>query len=231
MQGERLQATEKHTPPLLTPPECGKLDHRQRCRLCCCLAPRWRRSLLTAFGANCQGISVEKSCLQVFSRPLTIGKVAIRRSSDQGSTKPTEPAQRPRRTRSGAVGGGRKRRQRRGTKAKGGRTQTQGATKSARTPDKHPAAPPAETSQNFLLCERLSRLPELRIIKILRQFLSATSFAGGVKPAQTGARTERSPSGEHASRPQPDEKRAAKEERQPRQVGRARAASPYERRA
>lgn len=142
VQGERLQATEKHTPPLLTPPECGKLDYRQRCRLCCCLAPRWRRSLLTAFGANCQGISVEKSCLQVFSRPLTIGKVAIRRSSDQGSTKPTEPAQRQRGSRSGAVGGGRKRRQRRGTKAKGGREQTKGAA-DKRTHHRQPEAPSA----------------------------------------------------------------------------------------
>lgn len=157
--GKACKATENRGVTLLTPPECGKLDHRQRCRLCCCLAPRWRRSLLTAFGANCQGISDKKTCSQVFLRPLTIGKVAIRRSSDQGSTKPTEPAQRPRGTRSGAVGGGRKRRQRRGTKAKGGRTQTQGATKSARTPDKHPAAPPAETSQNFLLCERLKPPP------------------------------------------------------------------------
>ena len=183
MQGERLQATEKHTPPLLTPPECGKLDHRQRCRLCCCLAPRWRRSLLTAFGGNCQGISDKKSCSQVFLRPLTIGKVAIRRSSGQGSTKPTKTTQRPRRSRNGAGGGGTKRRQRRGTKAKGGRIQTQGATKSARTPDKHPAAPPAETSQNFLLCERLKPPPKLRIIKILRHYLSATSFAGGVKSA------------------------------------------------
>lgn len=127
VQGERLQATVNHGVTLLTPPECGKLDYSQRCALCCCLAPRWRHGLLTAFGANCQGISAEKSCLQVFSRPLTIGKGSIRRSSDRGSTKPTEPAQRPRRSRSGAVGGGRKRRQRRGTKAKGGRTQPKGA--------------------------------------------------------------------------------------------------------
>lgn len=149
-------ATENRGVTLLTPPECGKLDYRQRCRLCCCLAPRWRRSLLTAFGANCQGISVEKSCLQVFSRPLTIGKVAIRRSSDQGSTKPTEPAQRPRRTRSGAVGGGRKRRQRRGTKAKGGRTPTKGAADKRTNPGHAPSRAARKTSQNFLLCERLS---------------------------------------------------------------------------
>ena len=142
--GKACKATENRGVTLLTPPECGKLDHRQRCRLCCCLAPRWRRSLLTAFGANCQGISAEKSCLQVFSRPLTIGKVAIRRSSDQGSTKPTEPAQRPRRTRSGAVGGGRKRRQRRGRKAEAGGHKPRAPTTSAQTTDTHPAAPPAK---------------------------------------------------------------------------------------
>lgn len=149
VQGERLQATENRGVTLLTPPECGKLDYRQRCRLCCCLAPRWRRSLLTAFGANCQGISAEKSCLQVFSRPLTIGKVAIRAKVGNRGAQSPRTRTRQKGSRNGAVGGGRKRRQRRGTKAKGGRTQTQGATKSARTPDKHPAAPPAETSQNF----------------------------------------------------------------------------------
>lgn len=156
VQGERLQAAEKHTPPLLTPPECGKLDHRQRCRFRCCLAPRWRRSLLTAFGGNCQGISDKKSCSQVFLRPLTIGKVAIRRSPEQGSTKPTEPAQRPRRSRSGAVGGGRKRRQRRGTKAKGGRIPTKGAADKRTNPGHAPSRAARKTSQNFLLCERLS---------------------------------------------------------------------------
>ena len=68
--GKACKATGNHSVTLLPPPECGKLDYRQRCRFRCCLAPRWRRSLLTAFGANCQGISAEKSCLQVFSAPL-----------------------------------------------------------------------------------------------------------------------------------------------------------------
>lgn len=92
VQGERLQATENRGVTLLTPPECGKLDYRQRCRLCCCLAPRWRRSLLTAFGANCQGISAEKSCLQVFSAPLDYWQGGnTSKGWKQGSTKPPNP--------------------------------------------------------------------------------------------------------------------------------------------
>lgn len=147
--GKACKATENCGVTLLTPPECGKLDHRQRCRLCCCLAPRWRRSLLTAFGANCQGISAEKSCLQVFSRPLTIGKVAIRRSPDRGSTKPTESAQGRKGAETGRWVGEENDGSEEAQRPKAGGHNPRAPPTSAQTPDTNEPRAAAETSQNF----------------------------------------------------------------------------------
>lgn len=156
-----------------------------------------------------------KKLLAAFFAPLDKGQGGNTGRPETGEHKAHRTRTRQKGSRNGAAGGGAKRRQRRGTKAKGGRTPTKGAADKRTNPGHARTRAAAETSQNFLLCERLKPPPKLRIIKILRHNLSATSFAAARKTHKPAPGRREAPTGEHKARPQPDETQARTGQGQP----------------